>query len=233
MLLLLESECIARMEGFAVRGNVSTLPALKKHLLSPRCGYDIVLLNPFLPFDALSQALDALRSRGGAVIVVSRCSRSAFIATAYLYGAFDYILAPFDPYRLQASLLECRRYIRRLASLPASATQRQIDALLERRKAVAAPASFGSPPKTPDHHRLVETMRILSEAETPLSLAEVVRKSSMSRSSVWRCLRHLEANGFIGSRQEYKGVGRPSIHFFPLELSKTFPRVFLETNEQK
>ncbi len=232
MLLLLESECIAKTEGFRLYGIFPSISDLSQRLASPRHSHDIVILNPYPSFDIFSRTLDTLRKeyRGVEIIAVSRSVQSSFISTAYLHGVFDYILAPFSLPRLRTSLIDCRRYLQYLASLPTSLEQKHVDALLERRRAPTG-HSFQIPSKTPEKQRLSEILSILAENETPLPLAEIARRSSLSRSSVWRCLRYLEEAGFIGSRQAYKGVGRPSVNFFPLESPETFRHIFFEKND--
>ncbi len=234
MLRRYSGECIKEMEGFARAGFARSIEELERILSAPEYGHDIALLDPFLPFDALDTAIGLLRrhKRPREIIVVSRCAEKSFISTAHRLGVFDYIIAPFSPSRLRTSLLECRERLLFLSSLPPSLTQNHVDALLYQRKQPLA-KPFHSARKIPDPQRLLRIMNALAEASSPLSLDEIVRRTKISRSTTWRCLRHLEENGFIGSRRHHEGLGRPSVRFFPLDASRSVKLHFTENNETK
>lgn len=214
--LLLESKFVSKADGFRLCGKASSLNGLEKTLASPEHHHDIAILNPFLPFDILPEAVHLLRlnERKSEIILVSPCSASSHIFSAFLMGAFDYILKPFTWARFRSSLLACGKYLRSIEPLPSRISQPDIDSLLERRGTFpSSPLLFQPQSKAPDNNKLVQILHVLAAAESPLPLDEVARRTSFSRTTTWRCLHYLSGTGFIDREQLYKGNGRPSLLF--------------------
>ncbi len=221
MLLLLESDFVERIGSFRVCGRATSLHELEQFFRFSSKTPELVLLEPFLPYNSLSKAMRLLRSteRRAEVIVVSLCSESSVVAEAFSMGIFDYIVKPFEIERFRRSMLGFERYFSGLSALPDDMSQERFDRLFRRRAMTEEPL-FRDPPKNLNRETAMRVLDVLYRTSKPLSAVEVADDSKLSRSTARRYLIYLAEEGLIGCEEEQGVTGRPRIRYFPLLRSR-------------
>lgn len=217
MLLFLESNFIERIESLRVCGKVDSLYALEQHLHSSSDFPDLIVLEPFLPYNSMREVMTLLRSekRRAEVIVVSLCSESAVIAEACAQGIFDYIVKPFAIERLRQSLINFERHFLNLAALSETMSQTQIDRVF-RQRTIADQSLFRDPPKNLSEETALHILTTLHRSKSPLSAEEVGRNAGLAKSTSRRYLVYLVDQELAGYREEQGATGRPLTRYFPL-----------------
>ena len=230
MLMHLESAFIDSMGNFRVCGRASTLHGLEQYLRYAPEFPDLVVMEPFLPFNSMVKAMDLLRPRSqypvflNEIIVVSRCPDRSVIEEACAFGLFDYIIKPFPVERFRRSLCLFETYFSRLASLPEVVDQEQLDRIF-RRSAPSREKYFHDLPKNMNRETVLCSVRALYEGEAALSAEEVAVKCGLSKSTTWRYLSYLAETGVVARRDDQGSTGRPLVRYFP--VVKMDPRLQL------
>lgn len=229
---------VNRVDGFAVVGSARTLaearPAIWK--LEP----ELVLLDIYLPDESGLQLLRDIRQSDlkTDVIVITAAQDTATISRAIRYGAFDYLLKPFDFPRLRQALENYRSVQNTFDQRPVL-TQAEIDALKNatslQGEAPASNAANNPPglpanqhltpeplgresllglgphllPKNIDPLTLQKTESVLNSSAQPLSAEEVGRSLGVTRITARRYLEYLVSIGKVEVTLFYGTVGRP------------------------
>lgn len=225
MLMSIEREFIERTEGFTVCGTVTSLNSLEQFLRFSPYSPDLVILEPFLPFNSIRKAMGMIQSRErhSEIIVVSLCSETSVVVEACLYGIFDYIVKPFSFERLRQSLMNFTDHLSLRHALPQNMSQEDIDRFF-RRQSSAMTDLFRDLPKNLVRETAIHILKVIHRMKQTLSVAEIARHTGLSKTTVWRYLHFLYETGFVGRREDYGTTGRPVIRYFPLVRNeKGFP----------
>jgi len=144
----------------------------------------------------------------GSLIHISGDCRLASISRAMRRGAFDYLIKPFFPERLIASL-ESYLHFHDAIRAPSSLTQRDIDRLFSLR--------YGKLPKVGEVKYCEKMlMRIMDSFAAPARTQTVKSVSSMigiNKSTAARYLKFCVEQGLLSQDLLYGNVGRPELVF--------------------
>ena len=221
MLLYLESTFINSMRNFRVCGRASSLHELEQYLRYTPEFPDLVVMEPFLPFNSMVKAMDLLRPRAGSpafrseIIVVSRCPDRSVVEESCSFGLFDDIIKPFVVERFRQSLCLFETYFSRIVSLPEEIDQEQLDRVF-RRCAPSSEKYFRDLPKNMNRETALCIVRALHEGGQPLSAEEVAQKCGLSKTTTWRYLSYMVEAGVIAKRDDQGSTGRPLVRYFPV-----------------
>ncbi len=194
---------VASVPGFVIVGVAGT-GADARRLVALHHPH-LMLLDLGLPD---GDGLDLLRALRGArepveVIAVTAARGAEVVRACVHLGVVDYLVKPFAPERLRQAL---GLFAHRMQALRGGElAQTEVDRLCSsgRRAARALPRDLA--PQTLAHVR--ET---LHAAVTPLSAAEVARRTGVARVTARRYLEYLAASGEVTSDSAADGPGRPA-----------------------
>jgi response regulator of citrate/malate metabolism len=204
---------VAKVDGFEVVGQAHTAAdaLLAVEALSP----DLVLMDVFLPDgDGLGVVRRLMeRETHPDVIVITAARDAATVRTAMQLGAVHYLVKPFGFATLNERLEVYRRLRRRLAELPSTAEQSDVDELFGTLRAPSASrATVAKGHSTPTLERVRDAVRAASE---PVSAAEVAESIGISRATAQRYLNYLERTGHVHLQPRYGATGRPEHRYEP------------------
>ena len=190
---------IGALPGFTVAGTANTLAAARK-----ATDHDLALVDIYLPDGS---GIDFVREQHGDCIVLSASTEADTIRAALSAGALSYLVKPFGPAELAARLSGYDRYRRILSGDNLSA--RDVDAALDALRPRIAPTQS---PAAPSPTKQV-VLQALSDAESPLSAAEVAAATGVSRATAQRYLAGLATSGEVSVGLRYGTTGRPEQEF--------------------
>lgn len=206
---------VAKVEGFEVVGQAHT--AAEALLAVATLGPDLVLMDVFLPdSDGLSVVRRLMeRETHPDVIVITAARDAATVRTAMQLGAVHYLVKPFGFATLNERLQAYRRLRRRIAQLPVTAEQSDVDELFGTlRTPSASSATVAKGHSTPTLERVRDAVRASNE---PVSAAEVAESIGISRATAQRYLNYLERIGYAHLQPRYGATGRPEHRYQPAD----------------
>jgi response regulator of citrate/malate metabolism len=206
---------VAKVEGFEVVGQAHTANEALHAVatLSP----DLVLMDVFLPDgDGLSVVRRLMENEAHPdVIVITAARDAATVRKAMQLGAVHYLVKPFGFATLNERLQVYRRLRRRIAQLPVTAEQSDVDELFGTLRAPSvARTTVAKGHSTPTLERVRDAVRTANE---PVSAAEVAERIGISRATAQRYLNYLERTGYAHLQPRYGATGRPEHRYEPVE----------------
>ncbi|MFT6916721.1 MAG: two-component system CitB family response regulator [Motiliproteus sp.] len=204
----IQKRFLERIPGFELVGIAHGLEEARDlvEVLEP----ELLLLDIQFPTGTGLELLRTLRSQNCRtdVILVTAATEVDTLREALRGGVFDYILKPLIFERLQASLQNYGKHLKKLRELE-SLLQTDVDTLLPRTQQSAGLETPGRLPKGIDSLTL-ETIRALFAAEASLLSAEEVGTTiGASRTTARRYLEYLVGTRELQARVSYGTVGRP------------------------
>jgi response regulator of citrate/malate metabolism len=209
MLADIHKKFISKVNGFKVVDIASdgmiALNILKNNLI------DLVILDVYLPqLDglALIQEMRKLSIRSD-VILVTAAKDVDQIETALKFGAFDYLVKPFEFQRLKKSL---NNYLERTETLEALNVIEQsgIDRIFNRDDT----SKYNDLPKGFHIMTLERVRNVVKELAIQYIDIEIIAyEIDMSKVTARRYLDYLEKNGEIEIKMSYGNRGRPSYKY--------------------
>lgn len=187
------------LPGFTVSATATTVDAARK--ADP---VDLALVDVYLPDGS---GIDLIRELGCDSFVLSAATEAGTIRAAMAAGALGYLVKPFAPTELASRLAGYSRYRGILAggNLGQAEVDAALDALRPRSSAQAAPAA-ASPTKE-------RVLKVLGDADAPLSAAEVAASIGVSRATAQRYLAALASGEKVEVGLRYGTTGRPEQEF--------------------
>jgi response regulator of citrate/malate metabolism len=198
---------VAKIDGFEVVGEAHTaagaLDAVSK--LKP----DLVLMDVYLPDGS---GLDVVRSlierrTHPDVIVITAARDVSTVRAAMQLGAVHYVMKPFGFAALSERLTSYGNLRRRIAGLPDSADQDDVDELFG---LLRGPAPLSRRPEKGHSAPTLERVRnVVRAAADDVSAGEVADAIGISRATAQRYLTYLERHGVVRLKLRYGSTGRP------------------------
>ena len=198
---------IEKVEGFEVVGQAHTAAEALHAVatLSP----DLVLMDVFLPDgDGLSVVRRLMEGEGPPDVIVITAARDAqTVRSAMQLGAVHYLVKPFGFATLNERLQAYLRLRRRIAQLPVTAEQSDVDELFGALRAPSSSrATVAKGHSTPTLERVRDAVRAANES---VSAAEVAESIGISRATAQRYLNYLDRTGYVNLQPRYGSTGRP------------------------
>ena len=188
------------LPGFTVAGTATTVEGARK--IGP---VDLALVDVYLPDGS---GVDLVRDLRCDCFVLSAATEAETIRTAFAAGALAYLVKPFAPTELAARLSGYARYRRILAGT--NLTQADVDAAIDAMRPRAS-TQQGVPVAQSPTKDLV--LQALTEADGPMSAAEVATAIGVSRATAQRYLAGLATSNEVTVGLRYGTTGRPEQEF--------------------
>ena len=172
---------------------------------------DLIILDIYLPDIHGIELLKIIRKKEHPVdfILITAAHDSKTIEQSMRFGAFDYIIKPFDFSRYKKSLLNYKKFKYSIKQNE-NYSQGELDKL--------APYSNRNNgkedlPKGITNHTLGKVKSAVDSCGTTFTIDDIMEKLSFSRITIRRYLEFMVENSSIDKSYEYKKVGRPTIIF--------------------
>ena len=198
---------VSALPGFTVSATANTVAAARK--AGP---VDLALVDVYLPGGS---GIDLIRELRCDSVVLSAATESDTIRAAVAAGAVGYLVKPFAPTELAARLSGYARYRRILSG--GNLDQRDIDAALDALRPRAGAQQPAAAAASPTKERV---MKVLADADEPMSAAEVAAAIGVSRATAQRYLASLATGDEVKVGLRYGATGRPEQEF----IAKRRPR---------
>ena len=198
---------VSALPGFTVSATANTVAAARK--AGP---VDLALVDVYLPDGS---GIDLIRELRCDSVVLSAATESDTIRAAVAAGAVGYLVKPFAPTELAARLSGYARYRRILPG--GNLDQRDIDAALDALRPRAGAQQPAAAAASPTKERV---MKVLADADEPMSAAEVAAAIGVSRATAQRYLASLATGDEVKVGLRYGATGRPEQEF----IAKRRPR---------
>lgn len=198
---------VSALPGFTVSATANTVAAARK--AGP---VDLALVDVYLPDGS---GIDLIRELRCDSVVLSAATESDTIRAAVAAGAVGYLVKPFAPTELAARLSGYARYRRILSG--GNLDQRDIDAALDALRPRAGTQQPAAAAASPTKERV---MKVLADADEPMSAAEVAAAIGVSRATAQRYLASLATGDEVKVGLRYGATGRPEQEF----IAKRRPR---------
>lgn len=198
---------VSALPGFTVSATANTVAAARK--AGP---VDLALVDVYLPDGS---GIDLIRELRCDSMVLSAATESDTIRAAVAAGAVGYLVKPFAPTELAARLSGYARYRRILSG--GNLDQRDIDAALDALRPRAGAQQPAATAASPTKERV---MKVLADADEPMSAAEVAAAIGVSRATAQRYLASLATGDEVKVGLRYGATGRPEQEF----IAKRRPR---------
>jgi response regulator of citrate/malate metabolism len=138
------------------------------------------------------------------VIAVTAAADMSTVEMAQNHGVFGYVIKPFAPAAIHAKLADYVDNRRRRIAAPPHADQEDIDRWLKlRHRSCSLPAGLQSETLDP-------IVAVLREAEGPLRVAEIGRRTGVDRGTANRYLNYLHDQGIAIRLPEHGVPGHPA-----------------------
>jgi len=197
---------VDELEGFTVVGTAQTGEAALSSCadLQP----DLVLLDIYLPDGLGTDVIARLRVEQSVDCFVLTAARDINTVKRCLdLGALHYLIKPFKRSELVARLSDYRSW-KASWKIDGDLDQRSVDRIFH---GVGRPSD--QLPKGLSAETMELVVRVLAEADEPLTADDVAQLTGISRVSVRRYLRHLTDQGEASLSQDYGTPGRPRHRF--------------------
>lgn len=191
---------VAALPGFTVVATANTVAAA--HKAQP---VDLALVDVYLPDGS---GIDLIRELRCDSMVLSAATEADTVRAAVAAGALTYLVKPFPPTELAARLSGYARYRRILSA--GSLDQRDIDAALDALRPRGGTPQQSAAAASPTKERV---LRVLAEAVSPMSAAEVAAAIGVSRATAQRYLAGLAGSDDVQVGLRYGATGRPEQEF--------------------
>jgi response regulator of citrate/malate metabolism len=171
---------------------------------------NLVLLDVYMPDRSGIDLLREIRAQKIPcdIILITAAKELEIVEESFRFGAFDYLIKPFDFDQLQNSLKKYEQYKRRL-SMPLDVNQEVLDNLKKLRF-----LSHGKQiPSGIDKRTLDRIKQCLLQSKEPKSAEEVAKIVGVSRSTARTYLAYLVKENLAEEDLLYGTVGRPQIVF--------------------
>lgn len=198
---------VSALPGFTVSATANTVAAARK--AGP---VDLALVDVYLPDGS---GIDLIRELRCDSMVLSAATESDTVRAAVAAGAVGYLVKPFAPTELAARLSGYARYRRILSG--GNLDQRDIDAALDALRPRAGAQQPAATAASPTKERV---MKVLADADEPMSAAEVAAAIGVSRATAQRYLASLATGDEVKVGLRYGATGRPEQEF----IAKRRPR---------
>ncbi len=169
---------------------------------------DLLLLDNFMPGETGLELLRKIREKDQDtdVIFITAASDTETIQKALRYGAFDYLIKPFEFDRFKQALISYSDK-QTLFNKRKSVSQAELD---EKCLNQDYDGCTGSLPKGLTQATLQVVVNAIMELKSePFSTEDVVERTDISRVSVRKYLKFLKEIGLLGERMTYGTIGRP------------------------
>lgn len=201
MVAAINSEYLARLEGFNLCGHFSTGKACLEYLDTHE--QTLVLLDVFMPgLDGL-ELLQLIRNNYMRVdvIMITADRSSQDIKKALRLGVIDYLMKPFTFERFQMALYSYQERRRLLGS------NTELDqSILDKRIFIREKPSY---PKGVDAETLQIIQNHLAGQKESCSMKDMEQAIGLSRVSIKKYVVYLEEVGKVASHLDYPAIGRP------------------------
>ncbi|WP_077329014.1 response regulator [Virgibacillus siamensis] len=205
---------LEKVQGFTTFGVVNDISVgwdfLNHH------DVDLVLLDVYM---ANSNGLDLLMEIRDAglnvdVIVITAANDYPSIQRALRYGAFDYLIKPFDFDRFKVALMKYQQKFENMKD-GKDVQQKDLDTFLMNK--YHSPSSFVDLPKGLTALTLARIAKQIEEWECKaFSTAEIADESGISRVSISKYLKYLVGQDVLEVEVFYQDTGRP-LHRYQLK----------------
>ena len=209
MLASIHSKFIKELEGFKVIGVEHNGKAAYETLQKEKI--DLLILDVHLPGMNGFDILKKIRKKGikTDVILVTAANEASNIGNAFTYGAFDYLVKPFEYDRLKASL---QKYVSMLDVLKQESIVNQED--LDKIFNAQLEVQRKSLPKGLHEKTLQRVSDIIKLIETDyVDIEFIAQKIDISKVTARRYLDYLGKVGEIEIDVSYGSRGRPSYNY--------------------
>jgi CitB family two-component system response regulator MalR len=208
---------LQELEGFAIVDIVHT--AKDADLSLQKNEVDLILLDNFMPGKTGIELLQKIRETQAKtdVIFITAASDSKTIQSALRYGAFDYLIKPFEFERFQQALLRYKdkwKLLKRQNVL----SQKELDQqILHQEKELIEAAGL---PKGLTKATLKVVMDAVKIKKLePFSTEDIAELTQISRVSIRKYLKFLNDIGVLGERMTYGTIGRPIYQYVYKEMN--------------
>lgn len=208
---------LEELEGFALVAIAHTPDAAIEILQKKEV--DLLLLDNFMPGKTGLELLRNLRTAQARldVIFITAASDAPTIRTALSYGAFDYLIKPFEFDRFKQALLRYKDKWTLLSNQQVF-NQKELDQQILHQQH-----------KTTEVENLPKgltkaTLKVVMDAiqmkkSDSFSTEEIAEISQISRVSIRKYLKFLKSIGVLGERMTYGTIGRPIYQYVYKEMN--------------
>lgn len=208
---------LEELEGFALVAIAHTPDAAIEILQKKEV--DLLLLDNFMPGKTGLELLRNLRTAQARldVIFITAASDAPTIRTALSYGAFDYLIKPFEFDRFKQALLRYKDKWTLLSNQQVF-NQKELDQQILHQQH-----------KTTEVENLPKgltkaTLKVVMDAiqmkkSDSFSTEEIAEITQISRVSIRKYLKFLKSIGVLGERMTYGTIGRPIYQYVYKEMN--------------
>jgi len=168
---------------------------------------DLIFLDVYLPKTSGIEFLVELREQGESVdvILITAARDMDKVEKAFLHGAIDYLIKPFEFSRLKTSLdLFLKRKAISESGVPVSQTHVDTAFLM---RSIETETVL---PKGLHERTLLRVKRFIDDSSGALTIDDIATEIEMSKVTLRRYLEYLEKIGEIEIEMSYGSRGRPS-----------------------
>lgn len=208
---------LEELDGFTLVDLVHT-PVAAQDVLQKK-EVDLLLLDNFMPGKTGLELLRNLRTAQSRldVIFITAASDAQTIRTALNYGAFDYLIKPFEFDRFKQALLRYKDKSTLLSNHRVF-NQKELDQQILHQQHQATEAE--SLPKGLTKATLKVVMDVIQlKKSDSFSTEDIAEITQISRVSIRKYLKFLKSIGVLGERMTYGTIGRPIYQYVYKEMN--------------
>lgn len=204
MVAKIQQQYLSQLKDFSIEGIAKN--GREALIQLDNMNYDLVLLDIFMPeIDGL-ELLVQIRNRDYPldIIIISAANDSQRIQKANRYGAFDYIIKPFEFERFAASLNRFKKYWDTFSD-KGTFEQSDLDEKMRRLENVAETVNF----KGIDKSTLKDVWKSALSFDDTFNSEEIATLVGISRVSIRKYLEFLKSMNLLNSELSRASIGRP------------------------
>ncbi len=209
---------LEELEGFTLVDVVHS-PDAAQEVLKDK-DVDLLLLDNFMPGKTgleLIRNVRALQTRLD-VIFITAASDAETIRAALSYGAFDYLIKPFEFERFKQALLRYRGKVDLLSNQQVF-NQKELDQQILYEQQHQAMEAESLPKGLTKATLKVVMDAIQLKKSNSFSTEDIAEITQISRVSVRKYLKFLKSIGVLGERMTYGTIGRPIYQYVYKEMN--------------
>ncbi|WP_339147465.1 MULTISPECIES: response regulator [unclassified Sutcliffiella] len=208
---------LEELDGFALVDIVHTPDAAQNVLQKKEV--DLLLLDNFMPGKTGLELMRNLRAAQARldVIFITAASDAQTIQSALSYGAFDYLIKPFEFDRFKQALLRYKDKWTLLSNQHVF-NQIELDQRILHQKHQAIEAESLPKGLTKATLKVVMDAIQLKKSDS-FSTEDIAEITQISRVSIRKYLKFLKSIGVLGERMTYGTIGRPIYQYVYKEMN--------------
>lgn len=214
MVSKIQQQYLSQLKEFSIENTAKN--GKEALLYLDNANYDLVLLDIFMPeIDGL-ELLVQIRNRNYPldVIIISAANDRKKIQKAIRYGAFDYIIKPFEFERFALALNNYKEYRDNFSNIEVF-KQSDLDKKMRRAENIAETINF----KGIDKNTLRDVWKFALSFENTFNSEEIAILVGISRVSIRKYLEFLKSINLLSSELSRASIGRPVYKYKCLEKS--------------